>query len=214
MLTLFLFFFLDNQDEGKRSEGQDGDQPLNLSRRPSVSLPTPSPPLLTPYIKAEPPVMPGAGLQAAFRAYLPKNLPSTALANRQLLSVPRSQQSQHSNSTASSPSIPLVIQKINQSGGEMTVRQSPDPKFAMNRYNNTREPAIQDLVKEIKKEPGTESLDLSQRNHLTPQYPGQPSLIGSISKSTSPVNAPHTPTYDPISPCDEDGELHKTDNLL
>ena len=202
------------QDEVKQNESHDGDQPLNLSRRPSESLPTPSPPLLTPYIKAEPPVMPGAGLQAAFRAYFPKNLPSTALANRQLLSVPRPQLSQQSNSKASSPSIPLVIQKINQSGGEMTVRQSPDPKFAVNRYSNTRPPALQDLVKEIKKEPGTESLDLSQRNHLTPQYPGQPSLVGRISKATSPVNAPHTPTYDPISPCDEDGELHKTDNLL
>ena len=158
--------------------------------------------------------MPGAGLQAALRAFSSKNLTSTALANRQLLSVPRSQQGQHPNSTASSPSVPLVIQKINQSGGEMTVRQSPDPKFAMNRYSNTRAPAIQDLVKEIKKEPGTESLDLSQRNHFTPQYPGQPSLVGSISKATSPVNAPRTPTYDPISPGDEDGELHKTDSLL
>ena len=96
----------------------------------------------------------------------------------------------------------------------MTVRQSPDPKFAMNRYSNTRPTAVPDLVKEIKKEPETESLDLSQRNHLIPQYPGQPSFPGSMSKATSPVNAPHTPSYDPISPCDEDGELQKTDNLL
>ena len=136
--------------------GSDGDQPLNLSLRPSETLLTPSPAIFTPHVKSELPNMPGAALQAAFKTFFPRNLPSTTIANRQLLTVPDTQQTQQIATALSSPSIPLVIQKINQSGGEMKV--SPDPKFAVDHYR------VQGITKEIKKEPGTESLDLSQLN--------------------------------------------------
>ena len=86
----------------------------------------------------------------------------------------------------------------------MTV--SPDPKFAVNNYSS-----VQGLVKEIKikKEPGTEFVDLSQKNHLS-QFRRSPSLMESSQlpqKANTPVNVPHTPSYDPISPGDDDGKL-------
>ena len=192
---LQLFFFLSYPVAESGEIKQGDEQPLNLSRRPSESFPTPSPPLLTPHVKPEPPPIPGAGLQAAFRAYFPRNLPSTVLASKQFLMVPGAAQAQQCTTAASSPSV--VIQKINQSGGEMTV--SPDPKFAaVNNYST-----VQNLVKDIKKEPGTEYNDVQQQNHLTPQYHGS-SLVDNCQIRQK---SPRTPSYDPISPCDDDGEL-------
>ncbi len=162
-------FVISGKQEQTESH-KDGEQPLNLSNKPVGYSPlTPTPPLLTPHVKTEQPPLPGAALRAAFNGCFRRNLSSTGR--------------------------PLLQQNFHLSGGTVTV--NPDPKFTNNPFNSVS-PVIQDLVREIKKEPDNE--------FNNPVFPprGQMNAENSYLQQEK-LNTPTTASRDSPSPMDEEG---------